>query len=187
MKKWSRRHLPKRLERVGEGRKGRKEEEEHTISFGRFLFFFVLLVPYHQTSTEMKNLPDSVLTKLFLLGAPPPILLFLVNEETLSSSSSSPSSLRSGARFSLLLKKSSPKSTLPPKLDRVFLIGEGEAIEVEQGCPALEAVEAEDTERGRLKDEDGGVRAEAGREREEEARVIRVGVEDMLAGKKAKG
>lgn len=89
-----------------------------------------------------------------------------------------------------MLKKSSPSSILPPKLDLVFLIGEGEAIEVEG--PTLEAVEADETERGRLKDDEGGVRADAGSEREEEARVIRVGVEeeDIVGGerkKKAKG
>lgn len=70
--------------------------------------------------------------------------------------SSSSGSLRSGATFSLLQYTSTP-SKYPPRLDRVFLIGDGDAI-----CcpfPAAEMEDEDETERGRLKvfDEVGGV------------------------------
>jgi hypothetical protein len=104
------------------------------------------------------NSLDSVLTSLPLLLSPDELVVDLLRvraEGPAMRTSSSSGSLRSGATFSLLQNTSTP-SKYPPRLERVFLIGEGVAI-----CcplPALEMVEDEETERGRLKvDEVGGV------------------------------
>lgn len=157
---------------------GGKEREDEVEAHDQLLLAPLTTRAIQHPIEYERDVPDSVLARLFLFGFPP-VDLFLVNEDAPSSSSPpSSSSFLSGARFSLLLKKSSPS---PPRLDRVFLIGEGEPMDAEG--PAFDAAEEVDTERGRLNDaeDEGGVRAETGRERDEEARVIRVWVEDILS------